>query len=43
MPKLMPKIVSVFPLTQGSGMMKHTFLEIGEESALLPITKEGTV
>lgn len=43
MPKLMQKTVSVFPLTQGSGMIKHAFLEIGEGSALLTTTKGGTV
>lgn len=43
MPKFMQKIVSVFPLTQGIEMMKHTYLGIGEGSALLPITKGETV
>ncbi len=37
MPKLMQKIVSFFPLTQGLTMMKNAFLGIGTGSVLLPI------
>ncbi len=37
MPGVMRKIVSVFPLTQGITMMKHTFLGISTGSVLLPV------
>lgn len=37
MPGVMRKIVSVFPLTQGSTMMKHTFLGISTGNVLLPV------
>lgn len=37
MPKVIQKIVSVFPLTQGITMMKHTFLGISTGSVLLPV------
>ena len=37
MPGVMRKIVSVFPLTQGLTLMKHTFLGIGTGSVLLPV------
>ena len=37
MPKVMQKIVSVFPLTQGLTMMKNAFLGIGADDILLPI------
>ena len=37
MPAAMQKIISVFPLTQGLTMMKHTFLGIRTGSVLLPV------
>ena len=37
MPKVMQKIVNVFPLTQGLTMMKDAFLGIGSGSVLFPI------
>ena len=37
MPKTMQTLVSVFPLTQGITMMKHTFLGISTGSVLLPV------
>ncbi len=37
MPGVMRKIVSVFPLTQGITMMKHTFLGISTGNVLLPV------
>ena len=37
MPKAMQKIVSVFPLTQGLTLMKHTFLGVSTGSILLPL------
>ena len=37
MPKVMQKIVSFFPLTQGLTMMKNAFLGIGADSILIPI------
>lgn len=36
-PGVMRKIVSVFPLTQGITMMKHTFLGISTGNVLLPV------
>ena len=37
MPKAMQKIVSIFPLTQGLTLMKHTFLGIQTGNVLLPV------
>ena len=37
MPAAMRKIISVFPLTQGLTMMKHTFLGLRTGSVLLPV------
>lgn len=38
MPKLMQRITSLFPLTQGIALMKNTFLGLGTENCLLPMT-----
>ena len=37
MPAAMRKIISVFPLTQGLTMMKHTFLGLRTGSGLMPV------
>lgn len=38
MPKIMQKITSLFPLTQGIALMKNTFLGLGTENYIIPIT-----
>lgn len=37
MPKIMQKITSLFPLTQGITLMKNTFLGLGTENCTIPI------
>ena len=38
MPQAMQKIVSLFPLTQGISLMKHSFLGVSTGNVLIPVT-----
>ena len=38
MPQAMQKVVSLFPLTQGISLMKHSFLGVSTGNVLIPVT-----